>query len=186
MHEGAPIAGTMYCRRCAYILNGLPECHCPECGLRFDLTDRATYRTANSTSWQIRRAAHGAVLPCVFLALWLFWASATPPFTPNRGNNKVFLVKAKISPAGPLALALELYRKDNGDYPPALDALVRRPPSVQPGQWTNGPYLSNPEALFDPWLDRFRYVRRSRGGAKYRLWSTGPDGVNCTCDDIIN
>lgn len=89
-------------------------------------------------------------------------------------------------PTGHLGMALELYREDNGDYPPTLLALVQRPQSIAPGQWKSGPYLSSRDALFDPWGNRFRYVRRSRGTAKYRLWSTGPDGANCTHDDIID
>jgi Leucine-rich repeat (LRR) protein len=35
----------MYCRKCGYVLNGLPEPRCPECGQAFDPARRRTYRT---------------------------------------------------------------------------------------------------------------------------------------------
>jgi hypothetical protein len=33
------------CSRCQYVLTGLPEPRCPECGQEFDPDDPATYRT---------------------------------------------------------------------------------------------------------------------------------------------
>ncbi len=33
---------TMYCLNCGYVLDGLPEDRCPECGTAFDPTDSST------------------------------------------------------------------------------------------------------------------------------------------------
>jgi hypothetical protein len=33
----------MYCRRCQYVLDGLPENRCPECGTGFDPDNAATF-----------------------------------------------------------------------------------------------------------------------------------------------
>ncbi len=35
---------TMYCKGCWYVLDGLPENRCPECGRPFDPKRRRTYR----------------------------------------------------------------------------------------------------------------------------------------------
>jgi hypothetical protein len=35
-----------YCRKCSYIIDGLPENRCPECGQPFDPTDPRTFRFA--------------------------------------------------------------------------------------------------------------------------------------------
>ena len=180
MHESAPIEGTMYCRRCWHILERLPECRCPECGVPFNLADPDTYRTESHVRWRIRRAARWTVVPGVLLALWIGWVFLIPSLNPECGP--VSVVRSMVMPTGAVGMALELYRDINGDYPPTLLVLMR------PGERTIGPYLSTPEALFDPWGNRLRYIRLGRGRArfKYRLWSTGRDGVDGTQDDVVN
>jgi hypothetical protein len=42
---------SMYCRGCSYILDGLPECRCPECGLPFDPAVKRTYRARPRILW---------------------------------------------------------------------------------------------------------------------------------------
>jgi hypothetical protein len=37
-----------YCLGCSYVLDGLPECRCPECGRPFDPNDPRTFKTARS------------------------------------------------------------------------------------------------------------------------------------------
>ena len=34
---------TMYCRKCGYVLDGLSECRCPECGSAFDPANGRTF-----------------------------------------------------------------------------------------------------------------------------------------------
>ena len=35
---------TKYCLKCSYVLDGLPEQRCPECGREFDRNDASTFR----------------------------------------------------------------------------------------------------------------------------------------------
>ncbi len=42
---------TMYCRRCRYVLDGLSDHRCPECGRPFDPANRQTYRTKPRRRW---------------------------------------------------------------------------------------------------------------------------------------
>jgi predicted amidophosphoribosyltransferase len=41
-------APSRYCSNCGYVLDGLPENRCPECGRPFDPDDPRTFRTARS------------------------------------------------------------------------------------------------------------------------------------------
>ncbi len=45
---------TMYCRKCGYVLDGLDEHRCPECGRPFDPGRRRTYRTRPRMRWWLR------------------------------------------------------------------------------------------------------------------------------------
>ena len=45
---------TMYCRKCWYILDGLDDPRCPECGRAFDPANRRTYRTRPRRQWWSR------------------------------------------------------------------------------------------------------------------------------------
>jgi hypothetical protein len=38
-----PVMPTMFCRQCNYVLDGLPENRCPECGREFDPAQPATF-----------------------------------------------------------------------------------------------------------------------------------------------
>lgn len=79
-----------------------------------------------------------------------------------------------------LAQALGRYRFHVGAYPTAeqgLYALVRDP--AAPG-W-NGPYISH--LGDDPWKTPFGYAPPVDGGVP-RLWSSGPDKLAGTADDL--
>jgi hypothetical protein len=100
--------------------------------------------------------------------------------------------------------ALNRYQDDIGHPPTAeeggLRALIRQPILKDPpaeSKW-KGPYLRNREtggpgrpdsreveALLDPWGHRLNYKPLpSSSGTPYRLWSSGPDGISGTPDDI--
>ena len=43
---------SLYCRKCSYVLNGLIESRCPECGLSFDPADDRTFlRKPKRKAW---------------------------------------------------------------------------------------------------------------------------------------
>ncbi len=87
--------------------------------------------------------------------------------------------------------ALELYREHIGHFPAeaegALQALVTRPPQVDPSRWS-GPYLRpGVLPLTDAWGRGVRY--RGPDAATpdaCELLSAGPDGIWGTRDDIVD
>lgn len=69
-----------------------------------------------------------------------------------------------------IKIALEEYKVDHGKYVPAGSPL---------SGLTN--YVSDLR-FSDPWTRAYNYT--FIGNSQFRLWSTGPDGVNGTADDI--
>ena len=81
-----------------------------------------------------------------------------------------------------IALALDLYEMDNGEYPASLDALITKPGDAL--NW-RGPYLKKKPV--DPWGKP--YVYQSSGvhnTGSYDLYSLGKDGQSGTSDDVTN
>jgi general secretion pathway protein G len=66
-----------------------------------------------------------------------------------------------------LAVALDTYRLDVGEYPASLEDLVRSSAT----KW-NGPYLRPERVPKDPWGDAYVYQALD-GGEKFELYSTG-------------
>ncbi len=87
-----------------------------------------------------------------------------------------------------LATALQLYKNDTGSYPTnaqGLKALVEQPDNV--ANW-HGPYVTDENALRDPWNISYQYSFPARHNARgqYDVWSMGPDQKTGTPDDIGN
>lgn len=85
--------------------------------------------------------------------------------------------------------ALEFYRLDNRRFPTTeqgLEALVTEPTSPPvPKDYNPAGYIK-PEALEDPWGQRFQYrVPGQHNPYTFDIWSLGPDGVEGG-DDIQN
>jgi general secretion pathway protein G len=75
-----------------------------------------------------------------------------------------------------IASGLDLFLLDVGRYPTdqeGLRALVDQPATV--ARW-NGPYLSRPSLLIDPWGQPYVYHVPGRQKAAYDLYTRGPDG----------
>lgn len=84
---------------------------------------------------------------------------------------------------------LSLYELDNGEFPTTedgLQALIAAPTgSSRPQRW-NGPYVT-PPIKNDPWDKPYIYVCPGKWNPKtFDLYSSGPDGVPETEDDIKN
>jgi len=60
---------SMYCRNCWYILDGLSEHRCPECGRPFDPDNRRTYHTRPRARWWWRTLARTAIVLFILLAI---------------------------------------------------------------------------------------------------------------------
>jgi type II secretion system protein G len=90
---------------------------------------------------------------------------------------------------GLLKTPLLTYELDIGSLPTTpqgLDAL-RRPPAdlPNPQKW-DGPYL-DADVPLDPWSHPYHYCSPgAHNHDSYDLWSSGPDGINGTQDDIGN
>lgn len=89
-----------------------------------------------------------------------------------------------------LAVALDLYELDNGNYPSTeqgLSALITAPTSTPvPENW-NGPYLKKRKIPLDPWGRSYKYVCPGVHNTEdYDLFSLGPDGVEGGGDDVTN
>ncbi len=144
-----------------------------------------------------RRDARGFTLLEVLIVvgiLALLAALVVPRFFGASEAAKVGLAQSQIGATGPIGMAMDLYQHAMGTYPDTSDGL--RALTEVPGdedeelKWTNGggPFLTNPEALLDPWLNEYEYTFPGEKGqeTQYDLWSYGPDGDDGTDDDIVN
>jgi general secretion pathway protein G len=87
-----------------------------------------------------------------------------------------------------LRTALTTYHLQVGDYPSTAEGLqvLTAPPADKVDRW-HGPYLDSTKTASDPWGHDYKYaypgIHNPNG---YDLWSTGPDGVDGTADDVSN
>jgi general secretion pathway protein G len=100
----------------------------------------------------------------VMVILGLFSTIVYQAFFPkiDQAKNQTARTQMDI-----IALALDSYRLDVGEYPPALAELVQ---SSSP-RW-KGPYLQKGKVPKDPWGNEFDYQLKDEGGA-FELASTG-------------
>jgi len=96
---------------------------------------------------------------------------------------------AKADIEANLAMALDLYELDNGQYPTSqqgLEALIKKPTqSPVPENWS-GPYLKKRVVPQDPWGNPYVYTSPgSQNPQGYDLSSLGPDKV-ASSDDVTN
>ncbi len=133
-----------------------------------------------------RRAFTLVELMLVVVIIGILVAMVVPRLAGRSEQARSSAARADIEAS--IALALDLYELDNGNYPTTeqdLDALLRKPSSSPvPTNW-NGPYLK--KKPLDPW--RRPYIYKSPGGhnvSDYDLYSYGPDGADGGGDDITN
>lgn len=82
---------------------------------------------------------------------------------------------------GDMKIKLEMYRNDNGAYPPSsagLNALVNNPGNAP--RWRQ--YMKGLPK--DPWGNDYRYLNPSTHGGDVDIFSMGPDKREGTADDI--
>jgi general secretion pathway protein G len=112
---------------------------------------------------------------------------------PQARGAKIQLAQTQIATLGG---ALDLYNTNIGHYPTedegGLRALLVRPNFPDPTTAANwhGPYIKQ-DQLKDPWSNDMHYAPTQSGDpaeayVPYKLWSSGPDGVDGNEDDIKN
>jgi general secretion pathway protein G len=104
----------------------------------------------------------------VMVILGLFSTIVYQAFFPQVDKAKIQTARTQMDI---IALALDSYRLDVGEYPAALGDLVQ---SSSP-RW-KGPYLQKGKVPVDPWGNEYAY-QVEEGGAAFKLASTG-DGKN--------
>ncbi|MFC2140144.1 type II secretion system major pseudopilin GspG [Candidatus Auribacterota bacterium] len=123
-------------------------------------------------------------LMLVVIILGVLVSIVAPRLKGKTKKAKVAATKTTID--GNLALALDLYELDNGDYPvtnQGLEGLRKKPANAS--SW-KGPYLKKRVPL-DPWGNAYNYVCPGvHNQDDYDLSSNGPDGVVGGGDDIVN
>jgi general secretion pathway protein G len=137
--------------------------------------------------------AYGKVLLVLSLFLLLVGAAVVAAWPQASCRGGFSIGKTQIAT---LAHQLEVYKLNMGRYPGeddgGLRALLVQPNYHDPSmaeQWA-GPYIKA-EMLKDPWGNEIHYQLTLPGMPEaaqvpYKLWSSGPDGVSGTDDDIKN
>ena len=116
----------------------------------------------------------------VVIILGILAAMVVPKLTGRSDEARRSVAKTDIQ--SNLALAIDLYEVDIGEYPSSLDDLMHAPSQVS--GW-KGPYLK--KLPLDPWGRSYIYkFPGSHNTDGYDLASMGKDGVEGGEDDITN
>ena len=122
------------------------------------------------------RALQGAVLAAFVTVVW-----AAPHLVGRRDPGaRVAQARADILC---ISAALSTYQVDHDEYPATeqgLQALVVRPSGPAAKSW-KGPYGEAGAVPKDPWGNDYVY---RRSGTGHVLFSSGPDGIAGTGDDV--
>ncbi|MFH1220214.1 MAG: type II secretion system major pseudopilin GspG [Candidatus Eisenbacteria bacterium] len=121
----------------------------------------------------------------VIIIIGILAAMVLPRLSGRSEQARVAAARADIE--GNIALALDIYELDNGNYPTTeqgLGALLNEPETVPlPIKW-NGPYLK--KKAIDPWGRQYLYeCPGTHNKTYYDLSSYGPDGIEGD-DDVKN
>lgn len=89
---------------------------------------------------------------------------------------KITAARAQI---GTVSTAIKMYKVNNRNLPPNLDALVKPPANVP----VKKPFIEA-NGILDPWDNKYIYKSPGRDGKAYDLFSAGPDKREGTDDDV--
>jgi general secretion pathway protein G len=140
---------------------------------------------ATPLQYALRPARRGApwwLWALVLLAV-LTWVGLLAPFK-RKGDPEATRRAAADIEVRNLRLALDVFARDIGRYPSALEGLgvLVRPAGLN--HW-HGPYVFTPGVQRDPWSHPYVYAPGPNGSPP-QVISLGPDGKLGTADDIVS
>lgn len=116
----------------------------------------------------------------VVIILGILAAMVVPRLTGRSDEARRSVAKTDIE--SNLALAIDLFEVDTGEFPSSLDDLIREPSG---GTNWKGPYLKKKPV--DPWGRAYAYrFPGEHNEDSYDLFSTGKDGAEGGDDDVTN
>jgi general secretion pathway protein G len=96
---------------------------------------------------------------------------------------------AKLFVTSEVEIPLTSYRVDMGNFPTAEDGGLNAlwvAPASKADRW-HGPYAKGNAAPPDPWGNPYHYLYPgTHNKGSYDIWSTGPDGVDGSSDNVGN
>lgn len=137
-----------------------------------------------------RRARRGGfTLMEVLLVLAILVILGSLAAVSFRGVQNESDIKAAKIQADSLAQGVGLYETTFKKFPTSLDALVAVPPDVDQGVWQRiiAPIFASGKLPKDPWGNDYRLtVPGTHNPNGFDVYSTGPDGVENSSDDVGN
>jgi general secretion pathway protein G len=135
---------------------------------------------------RVRRRKGGFTLLEVMLVLVILVILASFAVVQFTGVKKTAYAQQAQAQVGLIDAAIQTYEASVNSYPSNLQALLTPPNDLpDPSKWA-GPYL-NHAIPPDPWGHQYKYlVPGSHNRDSFDVWSSGPDGVDNTPDDIGN
>jgi|JI6StandDraft_1071083.scaffolds.fasta_scaffold01183_14 general secretion pathway protein G len=89
---------------------------------------------------------------------------------------KITAARAQI---GTVSTAVKMYKVNNRNLPPSLDALVKPPGNVP----VKKPFIEE-NGIIDPWDNKYIYKSPGKDGKAYEIYSAGQDKREGTDDDV--
>lgn len=121
----------------------------------------------------------------VLAILVILGSLAAMSFTGVMGQSDIDAAKTQV---GLFDTPVRLYQQTFRVYPQSLESFVVAPADVDQAKWGRVFGTSFPGGIpLDPWNQPYKFVAPgSHNPAGYDIWSSGPDGVDGTEDDIGN
>lgn len=89
---------------------------------------------------------------------------------------KITAARAQI---GTISTSVKMYKVNNRNLPPSLDALVKPPANVP----VKKPFIEE-NGIIDPWDNKYIYKSPGKDGKAYEIYSAGADKREGTDDDV--
>ena len=110
-------------------------------------------------------------------------AVVVPGIQQWRGRAKK---RATESALRTIAMNIEQYKTDTGQYPNGLHDLLYKPNEDKVARRWEGPYLNKESDLEDGWKQEVVYEKTPGGEHPYELYSWGPNGEGSPEEEWIN